>query len=60
MAYYNKISLLILNEDKIKFLVCEKAPENVMCDYIMPGGKLKEKNDIDCLKNEIKEELSCD
>lgn len=60
MVYYNKIGLLILNKDRTKFLVCEKAPENVTSDYIIPGGKLEKENDIDCLKNEIKEELSCD
>lgn len=59
MAYYNKIALLILNEDQTKFLVCEKAPEHVTSDYIMPGGKLEEKTEIECLKNEIKEELDC-
>jgi len=40
--------------------VCEKYPENVTSDYIMPGGKLEEDNDVDCLKNEIREELSCE
>lgn len=26
----------------------------------MPGGKLEEKSDIECLQSEIKEELGCD
>ncbi len=60
MAFYNKIGMLILSEDHSKFLVCEKAPEHVTSDYIMPGGKLEEENDIECLKAEIKEELSCE
>lgn len=60
MAYYNKIGMLILNEDKTKFLVCEKSPQHVTSDYIMPGGKLEEENDIECLKAEIKEELNCE
>lgn len=60
MAYYNKIGLLILSEDKTKFLVCEKAPENVTADYIMPGGQFQEKTIEECLKNEIREELNCE
>lgn len=60
MAYYNKIGMLIFNEEKTKFLVCEKSPEHVTSDYIMPGGKLEEENDIECLKAEIKEELNCE
>lgn len=59
MAYYNKIGLLVLNESGTKFLVCEKAPENITSDFIMPGGLLEEENDVECLKNEIKEELDC-
>lgn len=60
MVYYNKIGLLILNQDETKFLVCEKSPENVTSDYIMPGGQFKEANEVECLKNEIKEELDCE
>lgn len=60
MAYYNKIGLLVLNDDQTKFLVCEKAPENVTSDYIMPGGQFQEKSVEECLKNEIKEELNCE
>jgi 8-oxo-dGTP pyrophosphatase MutT (NUDIX family) len=63
MAYYNKIGLLILNEDETKFLVCEpgdayieKVPNP---QYLMPGGKLEESSDIECLRREIKEELDC-
>ena len=60
MAYYNKIGLLVLNENREKFLVCEKAPENVTSDYIMPGGKFEEETIEKCLENEIKEELGCE
>ncbi len=60
MAYYNKIGLLVLSEDATKFLVCEKYPGYVTSDYIMPGGLLEEPDDITCLKNETREELSCE
>lgn len=63
MAYYNKIGLLILSENAKKFLVCEpgdKYMEKSVTQYLMPGGKLEEKSDIECLKSEIKEELGCD
>jgi hypothetical protein len=60
MAFYNKIGLLILNEDSTKFLVCQKYTQNVTADYIMPGGKNDEGDDYECLKNEIQQELSCD
>lgn len=60
MAYYNKIGLLILNEDGTKFLVCEKYSQFVTSDYIMPGGKFEEETEIECLKNEIREELNCE
>ncbi len=60
MAYYNKIGLLVLNDDSTKFLVCEKAPEDVTADYIMPGGQFEEESVEECLKSEIKEELNCE
>lgn len=60
MAYYNKIGLLVLNSSHTKFLVCQKAPENVTADYIMPGGQFTENSAEECLKNEIKEELGCE
>ena len=60
MAYYNKIGLLVLSKDQTKFLVCQKYPQNVTADYIMPGGQLTEENDTECIKNEVKEELSCE
>ena len=60
MAYYNKIGLLVLNENQTEFLVCEKSPENVTSDYIMPGGKFEEATEIETLKAETKEELNCE
>ncbi len=57
MAYYNKIGVLILNEDGTKFLVCEKYPQNVTSDLIMPGGQFTEANVDECIKNELHEEL---
>jgi len=63
MAYYNKIGLLVLSEDGTKLLVCEpgeKYTEKSVTQYLMPGGKLEEKSDIECLQREIKEELDCE
>ena len=63
MAYYNKIGLLILNNDQTKFLVCEpgeKYTEKSVTQYLMPGGKLEEKSDVECLQVEIQEELGCE
>jgi 8-oxo-dGTP pyrophosphatase MutT (NUDIX family) len=59
MAFYTKIGLLVLNEDTTKFLVCQKASDDISADYIMPGGQLTEDNYLECLRNEIKEELDC-
>lgn len=63
MAFYNKIGLLILNSEKNRFLVCEpgeRYTNKAVTQYLMPGGKLEEKSDIDCLQREIKEELDCE
>lgn len=63
MAYYNKIGLLVLNDDQTKFLVCEpgeRYKEKVVTQYLMPGGQLEEQSDVECLQAEIKEELDCD
>jgi 8-oxo-dGTP pyrophosphatase MutT (NUDIX family) len=62
MAYYNKIGLLVLNDDSTKFLVCEpgeKYTVKTVTQYLMPGGKLEEKSDVECLVNEVREELGC-
>ena len=60
MAFYNKIGLLVLNDDATQFLVCQKFAQNVTAEYIMPGGKNDENNDYECLKNEIHQELNCE
>lgn len=57
MAYFNKIGLLLLNDDQSEFLVCEK--NHFTSDFIMPGGRIEEgEDDIQCLIREIKEELA--
>ena len=60
MAYFHKIGLLVLNKDASKFLVCEKAPDDMTSEYIMPGGQLMESSIEECLRNEISEELGCE
>ncbi len=60
MAYWYKIGLLVLNDDATKFLVCEKDKDDMTADYIMPGGQMEEKDAVECLKREIKEELDCE
>lgn len=63
MAYYNKIGLLVLNEDETKFLVCEPGSlylEKSVTQYLMPGGQFNEETIEECLKAEIREELGCD
>ncbi|MDH4330940.1 MAG: NUDIX domain-containing protein [Candidatus Moranbacteria bacterium] len=60
MANYNKIGLLVLNNDQTRFLVVQKYPQNVTADFIMPGGQFEEETIEECLKNEIKEELNCE
>jgi len=57
-SYYYKIGLLVLSDDRTRFLVCEKSPEDTS-DYIMPGGKFIEHTVEECLRNEIREELDC-
>ncbi len=59
MSYWYKVGLLVLNDDSTKFLVCQKAPENITDAYLMPGGQMTEETVEECLKNEIKEELDC-
>jgi len=60
MAFWFKIGLLVLSDDKTSFLVCEKDKKDITAQYIMPGGQMEEDNAVDCLKREIKEELDCD
>lgn len=62
MAYYNKIGLLVLSDNAKKFLVCEPGDhytDKRVIQYLMPGGQLEEKSDVECLQREIKEELDC-
>jgi len=59
MAFFNKIGLLVLDEDSTRFLVCEK--DNFTSDFIMPGGQLeKGEDDISCLAREVEKELDVD
>jgi 8-oxo-dGTP pyrophosphatase MutT (NUDIX family) len=63
MAYYNKIGLLVLSEDGKKFLVCEPGnayTEKSVTQYLMPGGQLEGKSDVECIRREIEEELGCE
>ncbi|MFA6198594.1 MAG: NUDIX domain-containing protein [Patescibacteria group bacterium] len=57
MADFNKIGVLILNEDATKFLVCEVHPRVLPPTYLMPGGVFHEDSIEECIANEIKEEL---
>lgn len=42
-------------------MVCEPNSQHTesVTQYLMPGGRLEESSDIECLQNEIKEELDC-
>lgn len=60
MAYFEKIGLLVLNEDATKFLVCEKSPDYDTTEYIMPGGQRHDMSDVACLRKKIDDELGCD
>src|SRR5687767_2929343 len=60
MAHFNKVGLVLLNEDETKFLHCQKDRNNVTQQYILPGGQIEEgESDVECLQREIKEELDC-
>ena len=58
--HFKKIGLLVLNENRTEFLVCEKFPTDMTTDYIMPGGQIENESEVDCIKREIREELDCD
>jgi 8-oxo-dGTP diphosphatase len=61
MAYYNKVGLLALSDNKKKFLVCWPGPNygSPTKAYLMPGGQIEAgESDIDCLKREVMEELA--
>lgn len=59
MKDFLKIGLLVVKnvDGKKKFLVCQK--DNFTSQYIMPGGQIEksDKDEIECLKREIREEL---
>ncbi len=58
MKDFLKVGLLVvknIGEEK-KFLVCQK--DNFTNQYIMPGGQIDKDDEIECLQDEIKEELS--
>jgi len=59
MAYWYNIGLLVLNAQKNKFLVCEKAPNDVTDLYIMPGGQMEGETAKECLERTIKKEVGC-
>ncbi len=61
MAYYDKIALLILNEDSTQFLVCEPADDYASGarQYLLPGGTIQEhETPTECLQRKIFEELA--
>lgn len=60
MSFYNKIGLLVLNDDQTKFLVCRKVPYSVTQQWIMPGGIIEHHLELDSLRAEIREDLSSD
>lgn len=61
MADIHKSALLILNEEKTKFLVNRKSKDDVTSQWLMPGGSIEEGETIEeSLVREIKEELDCD
>lgn len=61
MADINKSALLILNDDRTKFLVTRKKPGSVTTEWIMPGGGIENgETDKEAVAREIREELSCE
>jgi 8-oxo-dGTP diphosphatase len=59
MAYYNKAGLLVLSADKRSFLVCQKSPDDVTAQFIMPGGSIEAGESAEqTIAREIEEELS--
>ena len=57
--HFKKIGLLVLNDDRTKFLVCEKYSTDMTIDYIMPGGQIEQETELACIRREVKEELDC-
>lgn len=65
-TFYDKVGLLVLNNDHTAFLVCRKYPKHdfdsskaIVRQYIMPWGTIEDgESHEDCLHREIDEELS--
>ena len=57
MSDFLKVGLLIVKNigGEKKFLVCQK--DNFTSQYIMPGGQIDKDDEIECLQDEIREEL---
>jgi len=60
MAHYNKIGLLILNNDQTQFLVCQKGENSMTQNYLLPGGQIEDEDEFECIVREIWEELDCE
>ncbi len=61
MANINKSALLILSEEKTKFLMNRKSRDHVTSQWLMQGGSTKEGETIEnSLVREIREERSCE
>ncbi|OIO51567.1 DNA mismatch repair protein MutT [Candidatus Uhrbacteria bacterium CG_4_10_14_0_8_um_filter_58_22] len=60
MADINESALLILNEDRTKFLVDHKSKEDVTSQWLMPGGSIEAGESVEeSLAREVGEELNC-
>ncbi|MFA6522242.1 MAG: NUDIX domain-containing protein [Patescibacteria group bacterium] len=61
MADINKSALLVLNDDKTKFLVDRKTRDGILSQWLMPGGKIEHGETLEqALVREIKEEINCE
>ena len=60
MSDFLKVGLLVVKNigGEKKFLVCQK--DNFTSQYIMPGGQIDKDDEIECLQDEIREELDSD
>lgn len=65
MAYYNKIGLLVLNEDHTQMMVLKEwinhNNQSEWVVYKIIGWTIQEnENEIECLHREVSEEIGCD
>lgn len=60
MRTYRKIALLVLNSDHTKYLVVQKVPYSSTQEWTFPGGEFDTHSELECLEDEIQEELDCD